>query len=940
MRSIRTTRRQALPLEPLLHAYTAPGLASIAELHRLPGVGARFAAILAARARFLDAALLDRAGDDRLRDALLPFHEAVVAYPVHAATLARRVGFVRHALSHLLHGRDPAARKLDACLSAGGTYRVPGLGPTFWSALLQGTAPARQPGWTPAAVAGLRRLGLAALPAGSGAAAVYAALQEAHARIRAAHPALTPLHIDHFLALVGIMSGQDVHAAAATLADCPVTAALTRLRAATPLRQRLKQRGEELARGQHLLVKGLQAGDGKRLGEALALADPAGAASCPLDWGRHAETLALWVGRLWEADDPHELLARFWRGDPLPGAGLWLPAAVLHLRDPQRFAPFHDALVAGLTVIDDGIDAGDPPAERYRLTNEAIDWLQQRFGLHPLEAPELLAALAGAGTERAPTPTHAFRGFSSDSFAFLAELAGDNHRAWMERQRARYRFAVREPLAALCRGLAAGYIEPVLGQGHGWPMVTAARNGHALTSICRNVYGRSSPYCSTVWITFYPRGQTREAVQLFVRLAPDGLRYGLRLGRGAEAARTRLREAVARHGELLLQLLAGRGALAACRFGLADGPGDALSGADALAARAAGRTLEASCHRSPAEVAAAGETLLDEIAATFDALLPLLACAVEDDATAALTRLAGRPIEAVYSRRDFVRQTYLDEDWLDRSLDLLALKKQLILQGVPGTGKTHVARCLARLLARGDDAVTLVQFHPAYGYEEFVEGIRVRSVTVDGRQDVTYPVEDGVLLRVAARAAAEPSRPHVLIIDEINRGNLPRLFGELLYLLEYRGQAVELPLSGRRFHLPANLYLLGTMNAADRSIAPVDQALRRRFSFVNMEPDSRVLTAWLARQPELPTALASRVVGLFERLNARLRGDVGPHARVGHSHFMVPGLDEARLETIWRHHIEPLLDELYAGRPGGAPTPGQLWPAPGRPRRPAVVPRP
>ena len=130
--------------------------------------------------------------------------------------------------------------------------------------------------------------------------------------------------------------------------------------------------------------------------------------------------------------------------------------------------------------------------------------------------------------------------------------------------------------------------------------------------------------------------------------------------------------------------------------------------------------------------------------------------------------------------------------------DLLDLKRQLILQGVPGTGKTHVARHLARFLTGGrEERIRLVQFHPAYSYEEFVEGIKVRSVTVDGRSDVTYPVEEGLLCASRRRPSRRPAEPHVLLIDEINRGNLPRIFGELLYLLEYREQSVCLPCSRR-----------------------------------------------------------------------------------------------------------------------------------------------
>src|SRR5206468_4486288 len=131
----------------------------------------------------------------------------------------------------------------------------------------------------------------------------------------------------------------------------------------------------------------------------------------------------------------------------------------------------------------------------------------------------------------------------------------------------------------------------------------------------------------------------------------------------------------------------------------------------------------------------------------------------------------------------------------------------------------------------------------------FVEGIKARTVELNGRHEVTYPVEDGVLAAFAAEAAARPAEPFVLIVDEINRGNLPRVFGELLYLLEYRDQTVTLPYSRREFRLPANLILLGTMNAADRSVALIDQALRRRFSFLEMPPDAAGLATWLAAHP-------------------------------------------------------------------------------------------
>jgi hypothetical protein len=379
----------------------------------------------------------------------------------------------------------------------------------------------------------------------------------------------------------------------------------------------------------------------------------------------------------------------------------------------------------------------------------------------------------------------------------------------------------------------------------------------------------------------------------------------------------RFRRNLHEHAELLFRALHERAAAAACTFTSEEDPesGVMLAGPNDLRAWGAARSLTA-LRRVGADAAVlGGDELVGEVLLTFDRLVPLYACAVEEDARGFLARCVHGG--DTYAEADFQRTTFLGGDWLQRARHLLGLKKQLILQGVPGTGKTHVARCLARLLTGGRaGGVRLVQFHPAYSYEEFVEGIKVRSVAVEGRHDITYPVEDGLLCAFAAEASRQPSDPFVLVIDEINRGNLPRVFGELLYLLEYRDQALVLPYSRRGFRLPVNLYLLATMNAADRSVALVDQALRRRFSFLDMAPDSGVLASWLsAHPPAAGPAFAERVLTLFERLNARLRADLGPQGQVGHSYFMVGDLDEARLRIVWQHHVRPLLDEHFAGRP-------------------------
>ncbi len=247
-------------------------------------------------------------------------------------------------------------------------------------------------------------------------------------------------------------------------------------------------------------------------------------------------------------------------------------------------------------------------------------------------------------------------------------------------------------------------------------------------------------------------------------------------------------------------------------------------------------------------------------------------------------------------------------DELQAWADLLLDSKQLIFQGPPGTGKTFIARQLASEIAGSASRVELVQFHPSYAYEDFVEGYRP---TGNG----TFELQPGPIKRLAARAERAPDQLFVLLIDEINRGNLAKVFGELYFLLEYRDEAITLQYSRDPFRLPPNILIVGTMNTADRSIALLDMALRRRFRFVDLLPGSPPLRGVLSRFLQANAPDMEFLADMLDEVNRQLND---PHSSIGPSHFLVKkprALTEERAELIWKHSILPALADRFFDTP-------------------------
>lgn len=259
---------------------------------------------------------------------------------------------------------------------------------------------------------------------------------------------------------------------------------------------------------------------------------------------------------------------------------------------------------------------------------------------------------------------------------------------------------------------------------------------------------------------------------------------------------------------------------------------------------------------------------------------------------------------------ELAEELLLDRAFLDDLVELLADRGQIILYGPPGTGKTYIAKKLAEALAPDPARRTIVQFHPSTSYEDFVEGYRPEEV----KGQVSYRLTDGPLRAMAEKAKDTPGTRHIMLIDEINRGNLPKVLGELLFLLEYRDEKIStLYRPDESFELPANLWFIGTMNTADRSVALIDAALRRRFHFVPVYPNSGpmegLLERWLARHHE-----PEWVAQLVDMVNAELTEALGgPHLQLGPSYFMKRNLDETRVGRIWRYNVEPLMEDQFFG---------------------------
>ena len=270
-----------------------------------------------------------------------------------------------------------------------------------------------------------------------------------------------------------------------------------------------------------------------------------------------------------------------------------------------------------------------------------------------------------------------------------------------------------------------------------------------------------------------------------------------------------------------------------------------------------------------------------------------------------------------YTKSDFLKEVYITESEYDKLRDLLTYKKNIILQGAPGVGKTFAAKRLAwSVMGEKDDSrIEFVQFHQSYSYEDFIMGYRPAD---DGK----FELKEGVFYRFCEKAGKDPDRDYFFIIDEINRGNLSKIFGELLMLFETdkRGEEHKMKLvyNEKPFYIPKNLHIIGMMNTADRSLAMIDYALRRRFSFYTMKPafDNAADNGFGEYMKGIECEKYHDAVKQIALLNKNIRTEstLGKGFEIGHSYFCPDDtsvITDAWVRNVIEYEIVPLIEEYW-----------------------------
>ena len=537
--------------------------------------------------------------------------------------------------------------------------------------------------------------------------------------------------------------------------------------------------------------------------------------------------------------------------------------------------------------------------------------------------------------------------YTEQTVAFLLELPEhDNDRAWHDRNKRRYENVLRDPSQAIVDELRTRYIQRLS------PAVAGGRRH--LSILKKNDYGKGG-YHDHYWFAFYDpaAGSKTKSVQLYVRfLAGERVwRYGMSMGDYCAPYVERLynafttsRQAVAdyvRHApdDTLVRLMFGERTVQLSPVEFASGLTN--SNVNLLGTDAPFTDIEIIREYPLSTLPDHADTFVEEVGKYFTWAWPFFDAAATGHwpATAPSPTSPEPDVEGAVDVDENAPQTLIElaeltalpEAFLKDLEEALWAKQQAVLVGPPGTSKTYLARQFARYfvrqgLGRPQGSFNVLYMHANWSYEDFFEGIKPKSK--DG--SLTFEARKGFFLEWVEGLKDESAQAvHVLVLDEINRCDTAAVLGELLQLLEYRGTTVRL-LSGRSFVFPSNLFIIGTMNSADRSIGRLDLALRRRFLWLDLHPQPETLDRWLKRPGNNPLGFEPTSLS---RCNELLGAHgIPPEQQIGHALFMLqrigkddeasPKLDvplnESKLRQIVRFSVLPYVCELLTMQFGQA----------------------
>ena len=551
--------------------------------------------------------------------------------------------------------------------------------------------------------------------------------------------------------------------------------------------------------------------------------------------------------------------------------------------------------------------------------------------------PEITDATGGEGEDE--IDSEAKPGYSEQTVAFLLELPDhDSDGAWHERNKRRFQHVLRDPSQAIVDELRTRYIQRLS------PPVAGGKRH--LSILKRNDYGKGG-YHDHYWYAFYDpaAGSKTKSVQLYVRfLAVERVwRYGMSMGNYCGPYMERLhnaitssRQAVADYvchapGDTIVRLMFGDKTMTFSPIEFADRL--MSSNDDAPGTDTPFTDIQIIREYPLSTLPDHAERFVEEVGEYFTWAWPFFDAAVTGRwlAPTSSTTLPKPDLEvavdvdenAPQTLHELAELTALSEAFLEELEEALWAKQQAILVGPPGTSKTYVARQFARYFVRQrqgrpQGSFDVLYMHANWTYEDFFEGLKPTSK--DGA--LSFETRKGFFLEWVERLKDDSAKAvHVLVLDEINRCDTAAVLGELLQLLEYRGTTVRL-LSGRSFVFPSNLFIIGTMNGADRSIGRLDLALRRRFLWLDLHPKTETLDHWLKRPGNNPLGFEATSL---TRCN-QLLGEHGipPEQQIGHALFMMqrigkddetsPELDvplsERKLRQIVRFSVVPYVREL------------------------------